>query len=592
MMSFAIQRFSFTSMETKYLESNPLVPNVATLESLAEDRPEKTNELFTPNDFYGHAEVLKQYCGLPADFQIPGILPHGPYFSEVVWKPEIQHPLQNLFLISRSQIKRYGAYSSKNPIVIGSPVYYASKMISDQIEEARQSAEGTVVFPAHSTHHVTTHFEEDRLMEYLNGLPDEWKPIRICLYWKDILLGRHHLYSKAGFPCVTAGHMFDKEFIFRMLPIICSHRRAVTNRIGSCSIYAAAFGVPSHLFEQETNSVSDEEQFNEMPNTRNLPFAREFLKTMRRDIDEAAPTQKRIAEDAMGLKDLKSPEELRSLFEKHAGIAPANKVSIPSASGIEEHYVAEGTMEEVLEKLRSSLSKYPRNVPGKICLDGNVFKYQDLHKFYSEAVRLFQQGCYNFTGTSDAPVIVDCGAYVGLTTLYYAQKFPEASIHSFEGDPIRARMAQDNLNSSGAFNARVYGNAVWIEEGHVPFEASGAGSGAGPIEVAAIRLKTFIGTNSIDLLRLNIKGAEIPVLKDCAPLLPQMGMVIIELQSPSEGDTSFDELSSLFREHDFEVSFKEHEESNETVSEDPSSRANRKLMCKSTLYAWRRKRDG
>lgn len=89
-------------METKYLDRQPVVPDLASLESLAEDRPENTGEIFTPNDFYGHAEVLKQYCGLPSEFQIPGILPHAPYFSEVVWMPEALHPLQNLFLISRS----------------------------------------------------------------------------------------------------------------------------------------------------------------------------------------------------------------------------------------------------------------------------------------------------------------------------------------------------------------------------------------------------------------------------------------------------------------------------------------------------------
>ncbi len=579
-------------METKYLANTPLVPDVTALESLAEDRSENTVELFSPNDFYGNATVLKQYCGLPSSFRLPGILPHAPYLSNQSWMPEIQHALPNLFLLSRQQTKIYENHCRKKAIVLGSPVYYASKMISKEIEEARQSAEGTVVFPAHSTHHTTACYEEEQLIEFLNGLSDEWKPVRICLYWKDILKGRHHLYSKAGFPCMTAGHMYDKAFLFRMLRIICSHRFAVTNRLGSSSLYAAAFGVPVRMFDQKMAIVSEEEKFQkEVPPSHDLPVAREFLKTMQRNSETAGPTQKRLAEGTMGLKDLKWPEELRSLFEKLADVTANRITTFPLPSAIEKAYTMEGTMEEILKDLKSNLTKYPRNVPGEIRINGKIFQYQDIHKFYYEAVRAFQQHCYDFKTTHKNPVIVDCGAYVGLTALFYAQRFPQACIHSFEGDPVRARISKGNLRSLGVGNAHVHSKAVWIEDGTVHFQASGSTNGAREtIEVPAIRLKNWIGDNQVDLLRLNIKGAEFHVLQDCETLLPRIRMVIIELQFPNAGGYTFGSILNFFEANNFEISFKNYLENKEKDLPKPHFPSNQTPGAKITLYARRRNR--
>lgn len=65
--------------------------NRSELEVLSKDRPEETVETFSPNDFYGHATLLKRYCGLSPDFIINGIIPHGPKLSDNVWRVGLQH---------------------------------------------------------------------------------------------------------------------------------------------------------------------------------------------------------------------------------------------------------------------------------------------------------------------------------------------------------------------------------------------------------------------------------------------------------------------------------------------------------------------
>ena len=69
--------------------NDQLTMSAAELENLAADRPLITVEAFNANDFYGNASVLKEYCGLPDGFPLPGILPHGPSMHGKVWDAEI-----------------------------------------------------------------------------------------------------------------------------------------------------------------------------------------------------------------------------------------------------------------------------------------------------------------------------------------------------------------------------------------------------------------------------------------------------------------------------------------------------------------------
>jgi hypothetical protein len=166
---------------------------------LAVDRVEKTPELFPPNDFYGHASVLKRYCGLPSDFQIPAVLPHGVSINHSTWQVELDAPYPSIFAISEEQRLKYADITDKRVYVIGSVMHYAERLIADEINEIRSAAEGTVAFPAHSTHHLTADFDQTAFIDSLQDLPVEMKPVRVCLYWRDIQLKRHLKYMEAGF---------------------------------------------------------------------------------------------------------------------------------------------------------------------------------------------------------------------------------------------------------------------------------------------------------------------------------------------------------------------------------------------------------
>src|SRR5579862_10008371 len=57
---------------------------------------------------------------------------------------------------------------------------------------------------------------------------------------------------------------------------------------------------------------------------------------------------------------------------------------------------------------------------------------EGLRLLYSE---IFARQNYEFTSTRENPVILDCGANIGMATFYFKWRFPEAQITSFEPDP-------------------------------------------------------------------------------------------------------------------------------------------------------------
>jgi hypothetical protein len=89
---------------------------------------------------------------------------------------------------------------------------------------------GTIEFPAYSTHHIRASFDFKSYAEYLEKLDERFKPIVICIYWKDYLSGHHVEFQKKGFKIITAGHMFDL-FMLRIVNICSQFKYANSNQL-------------------------------------------------------------------------------------------------------------------------------------------------------------------------------------------------------------------------------------------------------------------------------------------------------------------------------------------------------------------------
>lgn len=191
-------------------------------------------------------------------------------------------------------------------------------------------------------------------------------------------------------------------------------------------------------------------------------------------------------------------------------------------------------------KLCSVAWQTPRYTPGMIELLGYRLHYTDLLTVAPQWEDTFVRELHAFRSTKPAPRIIDCGANVGIVTLYYKRTFPSSRVTAFEADPDIARMLALNVSENKLSQVDVVAAAVWIENGDVTFAKEGADSGsvateyhggASPrVPVPAIRLRDFLAReDQVDLLKLDIEGAEHRVLADAEPELHRVRAIAMEL---------------------------------------------------------------
>jgi FkbM family methyltransferase len=133
------------------------------------------------------------------------------------------------------------------------------------------------------------------------------------------------------------------------------------------------------------------------------------------------------------------------------------------------------------------------------------------------------------------PVLVDAGANIGLAALYWKIKYGECAYLGFEPDPEMAACARRNLARWGV-SGELRELALAEAEGTGRFVADGADGGhlvppqspaAEGIEVATARLSTLLPP-VVDLLKIDVEGAEAAVLADVAPRLGQVRALFVE----------------------------------------------------------------
>jgi FkbM family methyltransferase len=198
-----------------------------------------------------------------------------------------------------------------------------------------------------------------------------------------------------------------------------------------------------------------------------------------------------------------------------------------------------GSLGEIISVLQNDLQRFPRRTPGEMLLEQRPFRYVDLHSFYHETIQIFGQSLYDFQSEAPAPVILDCGAHIGLASFFFKQRYPNAHILAFEADPDICEVLRFNLNSFGILGVEVHQSAVWIHDRGVTFERStddaGKVRGDSPTSevpasslVPSMRLKTFLSQSPVDLVKLDIEGAEFEVLADCGEALRNAKLFIVE----------------------------------------------------------------
>ena len=166
-------------------------------------------------------------------------------------------------------------------------------------------------------------------------------------------------------------------------------------------------------------------------------------------------------------------------------------------------------------------------------------RYSDLLTFCPQWEDIFVKRTLAFASSSAAPRILDCGANVGLASLFFRRLYPQARITAFEADPALFAILNTNLNANGASAVETRHAALWTSTGSLTFQCEGSDSGMigslpGAIDgtsttVPSLRLRDVIDEGPVDLLKLDIEGAEDAVLADCEPVLHRVKALVMDL---------------------------------------------------------------
>jgi FkbM family methyltransferase len=159
----------------------------------------------------------------------------------------------------------------------------------------------------------------------------------------------------------------------------------------------------------------------------------------------------------------------------------------------------------------------------------------------------------------DAKSIVDLGANIGLASLYMMRQYPGARLLAVEPDPSNFKLLLQNLEASQFCDrSRAIQAAVWSDSGpleihqpesagHVnqyrvkPVESTGEKCGAIP-GMTIQKIFEMSGFDSIDILKVDVEGAEVELFKGNTDWLKRVRWLAIEFHDESRKQCDFDAL--------------------------------------------------
>jgi FkbM family methyltransferase len=177
----------------------------------------------------------------------------------------------------------------------------------------------------------------------------------------------------------------------------------------------------------------------------------------------------------------------------------------------------------VLIKLAFNKIIFKKQSPAKIKLFGfeiEDYNYRLLDYLVKEVFVSFD---YNFKTDNPSPVIVDCGANVGMASLFFKWIYPNAKIYAFEPQPKTFGYLKNNIEKNGLKDIQIFNLALSNENGKIDFYIDDSANLMGSIlesrvsgtkvEVECRKLSDIV-KEPIDLLKVDVEGAETLIMSD------------------------------------------------------------------------------
>lgn len=192
------------------------------------------------------------------------------------------------------------------------------------------------------------------------------------------------------------------------------------------------------------------------------------------------------------------------------------------------------------------------------------FKFHDPDSFVDSYNEIFLNNIYNFKATPGKHIILDCGANMGLSVLYFAQNYPAHTIYAFEPDAAIFEILKENVETFNLANVQLLKNAVWDKAEMLEFYTDKGMGGRvlesykdqEPTRIATVRLADYLSAD-VDFLKIDIEGAEDTVLRDCKDKLPLVGSLFFEYHNDIHKPQTLHELLKITTQAGFHYYIRE-----------------------------------
>jgi FkbM family methyltransferase len=210
-----------------------------------------------------------------------------------------------------------------------------------------------------------------------------------------------------------------------------------------------------------------------------------------------------------------------------------------------------------LLRLKKKLMNQDIQSSGKIKWQGFSIEFLNGGVVLNQIEELFIKKILRFKSDKSNPLIVDIGSNIGVSVLYFKSLYPESKIVAFEPAKEAFSLLEKNISNNKLKGVDLHNTAAWIENTTVDFNADGKQGGFVAAQSSngntkAISLKKWITScDEIDMLKMDVEGAETLLLLDCDEVLKKVKFLYIEFHSLITEPQALNKLLEVLNKNGF-----------------------------------------
>lgn len=205
--------------------------------------------------------------------------------------------------------------------------------------------------------------------------------------------------------------------------------------------------------------------------------------------------------------------------------------------------------------MQSKISKY-------------TVSYFNEEEFHSLKREIFTNDSYFFESSNPKPLIIDVGAYVGVSVLYFKHIYPNCRIVAFEPNPLAYEKLEENIFINELDDVETHESAIWIKDGKNEMFIDNTGQDRYSVasfekdawnrEVVSKKLRVNTEMlnkylkEEVNCLKLDVEGSEQAILKSIKSHFSNIKNIILEYH-PTENQSIEKIVDMLKKDYEIEI---------------------------------------